>query len=92
MNLRAFHLADALGGQLADLGPGVRTLSVDDLSTWQIIRIGAASSDDLRRLAEDLELDQAQSLRHGRTWWRQMALRPSGAIVMSAHVHREVRP
>jgi hypothetical protein len=49
MNLRALHLADVLGAQLIDLGPGARALSVEG---W---------------IAEDLELDQAGSLRHGRT-------------------------
>jgi hypothetical protein len=53
---RALDLAAALGGQLATLGPGVRALSVDECSTWQVIRIGAASSELLRRVADDLQL------------------------------------
>jgi len=56
-------LATVLGGQLAALGPGVRALSVDTCSTWQVIRIGAASSETLRRLAEDLQLDQGRTRR-----------------------------
>jgi hypothetical protein len=80
---RALALADALGGQLVALGPGVRSVSVDVVAAWQIIRIGAASSDALLRLAEDLELDQGRSGR-----WRRMLSGPSGAIVVSASVHR----
>jgi hypothetical protein len=81
-------LADALSGQLAALGPGVRSVSVDAVSTWQVIRIGAASGDALLRLAEDLELDQGRSGR-----WRRMLSRTGGAIVVSASVHRgEAKP
>jgi hypothetical protein len=80
---RVLSLADALGGQLASLGPGVRSVSVDAVSTWQVIRIGAASGDALLRLAEDLELDPGRSGR-----WRRMLARPSGAIVVAAGVYR----
>jgi hypothetical protein len=86
VNRRALDLADALGGQLGALGPGVRSLSVDGCSTWQIIRIGAASNDALRRLAEDPELDQGRTGR-----WRRMLPRAGGAIVLSASVHRGTR-
>ena len=81
---RALALATSLGAQLATLGPGVRALSIDDVSTWQVIRIGAASSDALRRIAEDLQLDQGRTGR-----WSRMLSAPSGAIVLSASVHRE---
>lgn len=85
---RVLSLADALGGQLVALGPGVRSVSVDAVSTWQVIRIGAASGDALLRLAEDLELDQGRTGR-----WLRMLPRPSGAIVVSAGVQRgEGRP
>jgi hypothetical protein len=82
---RVLSLADALGGQLASLGPGVRSVSVAAVSTWQVIRIGAASGDALLRLAEDLDLDQGRSGR-----WRRMLSGPAGAIVVSAGLHREV--
>lgn len=90
MSPRAIRLADILGDQLAELGPGVRTLSVAACSTWQLIKIGAASNDVLRRLAEDLQLDQART--GPGIWWRQMVPRPSGAIVVSASVHRGGAP
>ncbi len=80
---RVLSLADALGGQLGSLGPGVRSVSVAAVSTWQVIRIGAASGDALLRLAEDLELDQGRTGR-----WRRMLSGPGGAIVVSASVQR----
>ncbi len=83
MSTRALRLADALGGQLAELGPGVCTLSVDTLAAWHLVRLGAASSDVLFRLADDLGLDQGRTGR-----WRRMLPGPSGAIVVSASVHR----
>ena len=86
MSGRALDLAAELDGQLAALGPGVRALSIDDVSTWQVIRIGAASSETLRRLAKDLELDQGRTGR-----WCRMLSGPSGAIVVSASVHRAPR-
>jgi hypothetical protein len=83
---RVLALADALGGQLASLGPGVRSLSVAAVSTWQVLRIGAASGDALLRLAEDLELDSGRTGR-----WRRMLPAPGGAIVVSADVQRAPR-
>ncbi len=80
---RVLSLANALGGQLASLGPGVRTLSVDEVSTWQVIRIGAASNESLWRLAEDLQLDQGRTGR-----WRRMLSGTGGAIVVTASVQR----
>jgi hypothetical protein len=80
---RVLSLADALGGQLASLGSGACSLSVAAVSTWQVIRIGAASGDALLRLAEDLELDQGRSGR-----WRRMLSRADGAIVVTASVQR----
>ncbi len=83
MSQRALALADALGGQLVALGPGVRSLSVSELATWHLVRVGAASNDVLFRLADDLGLDQGRTGR-----WRRMLSGPSGAIVVSASVHR----
>jgi hypothetical protein len=80
---RVLSLADALGGQLASLGPGVCSLSVSELATWHMVRVGAASSDVLFRLADDLGLDQGRTGR-----WRRMLSGPSGAIVVTANVHR----
>lgn len=80
---RVLSLADALGGQLAALGPGVCSLSVSELATWHMVKVGAASGDALLRLAEDLELDPGRSGR-----WRRMLSRPGGAIVVSASVQR----
>lgn len=61
MSPRAIRLADVLCGQLVELGPGACSLSVAACATWQIIRIGAVFDDTLRRLAEDLELDQGRT-------------------------------
>ena len=86
MNRRALDLAQALGGQLAELGPGVCSLSVAELASWHLVRVGAASSDALLRLADDLGLDQGRTGR-----WRRMLPGPAGAIVLSANVHRAPR-
>lgn len=86
MSPRALRLADVLCGQLAALGPGACSLSVVPCSTWQLIRIGAASHAVLRHLAEDLGLDQART--GSRVWWRQMVPTPSGAVVVSVGLHR----
>jgi hypothetical protein len=67
VNQRALDLARVLGGQLAALDPGVCSLSVSELASWHLVRVGAASSDALFRLAEDLELDQGRTGR-----WRRM--------------------
>jgi hypothetical protein len=80
---RALDLAEALGGQLAELGPGVCELSVLTLATWHMVRVGAASSDALFRIAEDLELDLGRSGR-----WRRMLPGSNGAIVVTAGLHR----
>ena len=90
MSPRALRLADVLCGQLAELGPGACSLSVTPCSTWQLIRIGAASHDVLRHLADDLGLDQART--GSRVWWRQMLSRPNGAVVVSAGLHRSGLP
>jgi hypothetical protein len=95
MSPRAINLAEALCGQLAEFGPGVCSLSVSELASWYQVRVGvrggAASNDNLFRLADDLGLDPART--GAGVWCRQMVLRPSGAIVMSARVHRgEVKP
>jgi len=89
---RAIHLADVLGAQLAELGSDVRALSVDECSTWHLIKIGTADGAVLHRLADDPQLAQART--GPRLWWRRLLSRPSGAIVLSASVHRavEVRP
>lgn len=94
MSPRAIHLADVLCGQLAEFGPGVCSLSVSELASWYQVRVGvrggAASNDNLFRLADDLGLDPGRT--GSRVWWRQMSLRPNGAIVMSASVHRGGTP
>lgn len=85
MSPRALHLADVLCGQLAELD-GVCSLSVSELASWHRVHIGAASSANLFRLADVLGLDPGRT--GSRVWWRQMAFRSSGAIVVSASVHR----
>jgi hypothetical protein len=89
---RALQLADDLAGQLGALGPGVCSLSVSELASWHMVRVGVrpASMEHLFRLADDLGLDPGRT--GSRVWWRQMALRPNGAIVVAAHVHREAKP
>ena len=83
---RALSLVDALGGQLAALGPGVCSLSVSELATWHMVKVGAKSSDVLLRLADDLGLDQGRTGR-----WCRMLSGTDGAIVLSASVQRGAR-
>ncbi len=84
MSPRALHLADVLCGQLAEFD-GVCSLSVSELASWHLVRIGAASNANLFRLADDLGLDPGRT--GSRVWWRQMAFRPGGTIVVTASVH-----
>jgi len=86
MSGRALDLAAELGSQLAALGPGVCSLSVSELAAWHMVKVGAKSSDVLFRLADDLGLDQGRTGR-----WCRMLSGPSGAIVVSANVHRGTR-
>jgi hypothetical protein len=80
---RALDLANVLGGQLAELGPGVCALSVSELASWHLVRVGAASSDVLFRLADHLGLDQGRTGR-----WRGMWPGAKGAVVVTAGLHR----
>ena len=65
MNRRALALAESLRGQLADLGPGVCSVSADAFLSWLFVRIGAATDEVLRRIADDLGLTQARTARRG---------------------------
>lgn len=85
MTPRALEISDSLCGVLAELG-GVCALSVSELASWHRVHVSAASNTDLFRLADDLGLDPGRT--GGRVWWRQMAFRPTGPIVMSASLHR----
>lgn len=86
MNQRARDLALVLRGQLAALGPGVRSIGVQEIAAWSLVKIGAADADTLRLLAVDLELNQARTDARG-VWWRR-ALPMQGGIVVSAGLHR----
>jgi len=87
VNQRALALAESLRGQLADLGPGVRSVSADESLSGLFIRIGAASDETLRRVADDLGLSQARTARKGRVWWREAASRADGVVVVAAGPH-----
>ena len=65
VNQRALALAESLRGQLADLGPGVRSVSADESLSWLFVRIGTATDEILRRVAEDLGLMQAPDRSQG---------------------------
>lgn len=68
MNRRALDVADTLRGQLAKLEPGVRSVSADESLSWLFVRIGAANDEILRRVADDLSLKQARTVRKSRVW------------------------
>lgn len=87
MNQRAFALAESLRGQLADLGPGVRSVSADESLSWLFVRIGAATDEILRRVADDLGLSQARTVRKGRVWWRKAVSQAAGVVVVAAGPH-----
>ena len=78
MNQRAHDLAVVVRGVLRSLGPGARSLSIDETLTWVIIRLGLATDEHLRVIAEDFGLEQAKIERRGRLWWRSVATRQGG--------------
>jgi len=84
VNQRCRDLAILLDGQRAALGPGTRSISINALLSWDLIRIGMATDEQLRVLAEDLELTQAATERRGRTWWRTATARSEGLVVVAA--------
>lgn len=84
MNQRCLDLAILLSGQRAALGPGTRSLGINSLLTWDLIRIGMATDEQLRVLAEDLELTQTATERRGRTWWRTATARSEGLVIVAA--------
>ena len=92
MNQRCLDLAILLGGQRAALGPGVRSVSIDSFMRWDLIRIGMATDEQLRVLAEDLELTQAARERRGRIWWRTATARGEGLVVVAAGPYHEGKP
>ena len=92
MRQRALDLAILLGGQLAALGPGARSVGINAFLTWDLIRIGVATDQQLRVLAEDLGLDQAATESRGRIWWRTAAARKDGLVVVAAGPYHEGKP
>ena len=57
VNHRALALPESLRGQLAALGPGVRSVSADESLSWLFVRIGAATDEILRCAASLTTLD-----------------------------------
>jgi hypothetical protein len=92
VNQRCSDLAVLLGGQRAALGPGTLSLSINALLTWDLIRIGMATDEQLRVLAEDLGLDQARTERRGKVWWRTATARADGLVVVAAGPHHAGAP
>jgi hypothetical protein len=92
MTGRALDLVAVLGGQLAALGPGVRSLSVDSISGWTIVKVSVLDDAALQAVADDLGLDLARTLRRGRTWYRQVSAIEDELIVLAAGPHREGTP
>jgi len=86
---RALDLAVLLGGQRAALGPGARSLGINAFLTWDLIRIGVATDEQLRALAEDFGLDQAATESRGRIWWHTAAARKEGLVVVAAGPYHE---
>lgn len=90
MNQRALELAAALRDHLAALGPGVRSVSADESLSWLFVRIGTATDDILRRVADDLGLAQARTARKGRVWWREAVSKADGVVVVAAGPHHSI--
>jgi hypothetical protein len=92
VNQRARDLVVVMAGQLAWLGPDVRSLSVVVMLSWTTIRVGVANDERLREVAEDLGLTQATTQRRGRVWWRQAEARGEGVVMIAAGPHHEGEP
>ena len=89
MNRRALDLAAALRGRLASLGPGARSVGVESISGWTIVKVSVIDDAALEAVADDLGLDLARTLRRGRTWYRQVSAVEDGLIVIAAGPHHE---
>lgn len=92
MNQRAEDLAVLLRGHRACLGPGTRSLGIYGFLTWDLIRIGVATDEQLRELAEELGLDQARTERKGRVWFRQASSRADGLVIVAAGPYHNGQP
>lgn len=90
MNQRALALAESLRGQLVAIGPGVRSVSADESLSWLFVRIGAATDEILRRVADNLGLMQTRTARKGRVWWREALSRVNGVVVVAAGPHHNI--
>ncbi|HWU87634.1 MAG TPA: hypothetical protein VN253_10190 [Kofleriaceae bacterium] len=83
MNWRGSDFAGAIRGWLAAFGPGVRSVSVQRIATWTIVKIGVVNDRVLRQIAADLGLDQARTAWRGRVWYRQAYSTADGVIVVA---------
>ena len=92
MKQRAHDLDVILEGVRASLGPGTVSVSVTAMLTWRLIRIGVATDDQLRALAEDFGLDQARTQRRGKVWFRSAEGREDGLVVVAAGPNHEGDP
>lgn len=92
MNQRARDLAVVLRGVLTNVSPGVRSLSVSETLSWVMVRIGLATDEHLRVVAEEYGLVQARTERRGKLWWRSVASRKEGLWMVAAGPYHQGEP
>lgn len=93
MKQKALDLGVVQASQLASLGPGAKSMSVQAVASATLIRIAVTSDSALRDVAEDLGLDQARTVRQGKVWFRQAGAREGGLFIVAAGpVHQGEEP
>jgi hypothetical protein len=76
VNQRARDLGVIMEGALRSVGPGARGLSVyEPLASQMVIRVTAATDDELAVIAVNYELEVLGTESRGNMWWRQASSR-----------------
>lgn len=85
MNERAREFCAAMTRWLDACGSGVvRSVSVQRVGTWTVIKVGATSDETARLIAAEMGLTQARTPQKGRVWWREYVATTEGATILVA--------
>lgn len=84
MNQRARDLGVIMDGALRSVGPGACGLGVyEPLPSRRVVRITAATDDELAVIAVDYELEVLVTESRGSLWWRQASSREGALHVVA---------